>query len=221
VLPLSRRPRMRTGGGLNTARSPGQRKPSSEALTGSKRKHVLPGVKLRRSMRRQVRAAARPDSVRCGVKLRRSCGGAPHPVGRSGPGAGGSRAWRRTKLAAALRALTLRRVTHAPALQVGPGDHQMAMALRSGLFGSRQGDFGVRLLATAFGQAAGEVARCRASRRTAPAGWRKPGCHATAASCLGKAAASRSHSKVAPRPSNAPAPRFARRGIGRCHGEHA
>jgi hypothetical protein len=45
--------------------------------------------------------------------------------------------------------------------------------------------------ASAFGQAAGEVARCRASRRTALARGREPGCQATAASCLGKAAASR------------------------------
>jgi hypothetical protein len=63
------------------------------------------------------------------------------------------------------------------------------------------------------------VARRRASRRTASARWREPGLRAAAASCLGKAAASRSHSKVAARQSNAPGlPRLtttrARKGMG-------
>jgi hypothetical protein len=104
---------------IRSASVPGSRWPGSLALAGSKRARVSCGVKYGFGERRRVRGAPRPGSAGGGVKCGRSCVVALPRRGPSSRTVVVSRAWRRTELAAAWAASTLRRVTRAPALQKG------------------------------------------------------------------------------------------------------
>jgi hypothetical protein len=97
-------------------------------LPGPQREQVSRGVKLSRCMRREVRTTPRLGPAACGVKFGRTCVSAPQPAGPAGRAVAATGACRGTKLAAATSALTLRRVTQAPALQRGRRSVQSPVA---------------------------------------------------------------------------------------------